>query len=197
MTANMQLRYTVNDGNPQSIVESGLDRFEVSTVQCGCSGSIASFCTSKPGLACGPVSISSSGTPSASAGSGFTISAGPARTCKSGILLYNQAQGTAAPFEGGTLCVEPMGLRRAGSTNSMGTPGGTNCDGQFSIDMNTFASGAWVVPDCAGGPTATPPNNPAAYLGVPGTPVYTQWWGRDSVATGSFVSNGVSYVVCP
>jgi hypothetical protein len=197
MTANMQLRFIVNDGNPQSIVESGLDRFEVTTVQCGCSGSIAGFCTAKAGLACGAVSISASGTPSATASSGFTISAGPARTCRSGILLYNQSQGTAAPFEGGTLCVEPMGLRRAGSTNSMGTPGGANCDGQFSIDMNAFAAGAWVVPDCAGAPTALPPNNAAAFLSVPGTPVYTQWWGRDSVATGSFVSDGVSYVVCP
>ena len=90
-----------------------------------------------------------------------------------------------------------MGLRRAGSTSSMGTPGGANCDGAFAIDMNTFAVSAWVVPNCDGSPSATPPNNPAPFLTVPGTTVFSTFWGRDSVATGSFLSDGLGWTVGP
>jgi hypothetical protein len=157
----------------------------------------APFCTAKTGLACGVPGMSVTGVPSATAGSGFVISSGPARSCKSGILLYNTSAVAGLPFQGGTLCVDPMGLRRAGSTSSMGTPGGASCDGQFAIDMNTFAVGAWLVPNCDGTPSATPPNNPAPFLSTPGTQVHSQWWGRDSVATGSYVSAGLRYDVGP
>ena len=161
-------------------------------------GSGMAFCTSKAGLACGVPSIQDTGASSATLNSGFTISAGPARSCKSGILLYNIAQATPGlPFQGGTLCVEAMGLRRAGPTNSTGTPGGASCDGRFAIDMNAFAKNLWVVPDCAGAPSGLPPNSAAPFLNTPGQSVFTQFWGRDSVATGSFVSNGVQYFVGP
>ena len=146
---------------------------------------------------CGTPSIGASGIPSATSGN-FVVSAGPARSCKAGILLYNTTQITPGlAFQGGTLCIEPMGLRRAGPTDSMGTPGGASCDGNFAIDMNSFAQGAWVVPDCAGLPSGIPPNNQAAFLVTPGQSVFTQFWGRDSVATGSFVSDGLGYVVGP
>ena len=159
---------------------------------------VAGFCTSKSALVCGPPTVQYSGRPSATLSSGFTISAFPARTCKSGIVLYNTTQSaTGIPFQGGTLCVEAMGLRRAGPTNSMGTPGNTNCDGQLTLDMNAFAQNAWVVPDCAGAPSGLPPNSAAAYLKTPGQAIFTQVWGRDSVATGSFLSSGVQYVVGP
>jgi hypothetical protein len=154
------------------------------------------FCTAKAGLACGLPSISGLGTPSATASSGFTVSAGPARSCRSGILVYNTTQGPPLAFQGGTLCVEAMGLRRAGSTNSMGTAG-NNCDGTFTLDMNAFGYGTWIVPDCTGAPSGTPPNMPAAFLGTPGTAVFSQWWGRDSVATGSFVSDGLTWTIGP
>jgi len=163
----------------------------------GCNGSIVKFCTSKAGLVCGVPTISSSGLPSAAATNGFTISAAPARSNRSGILLYNTVSGPAIAFQGGTLCIAPMGLRRAGSTNSKGTCAPVACDGVFSVDMNAFAKGLWIVPNCAGGPSGTPANNPAAFLGVPGTKVFAQWWGRDSLASGSFVSEGLSYTVCP
>jgi len=165
----------------------------------GCTSSCGTgtpFCTAKAGLACGVPAISGLGTPSAGNSSGFTVSASPARSCRSGILLYNTAQGAPLAFQGGTLCVEPMGLRRAGSTNSMGTAG-NNCDGVFTIDMNAFGYGAWIVPDCAGAPSGTPANSPAAFLSTPGTSVSAQWWGRDTVATGSYVSNGLSWTIGP
>jgi hypothetical protein len=159
--------------------------------------SLGTFCTAKPGLACGPAAISASGFPSASSSSGFTIAAGPARSCKAGFLLYNELRGGALPFQGGTLCVGAAGLRRAGPSNSMGTPGGASCDGSFTLDMNAFALAAWTVPDCGGAPAGLGASNPAAYLSEPGTHVFTQWWGRDSVSTGSFLSDGLEYFVCP
>jgi hypothetical protein len=159
---------------------------------------VTTFCTAKQGLACGVPSISAAGIPSATSGSGFVVSSGPARTCKNGILLYNTATvSPGLPFQGGTLCVDAMGLRRAGPTDSKGTPGGTNCDGLFSLDMNAFTVGAWVVPDCAGNPSGLPPNNPAGFLATPGTLIHTTYWGRDSVATGSFVSNALTYTQGP
>jgi hypothetical protein len=159
---------------------------------------ITLFCTSKTALVCGAPAIQYTGFPSASQASGFEIAAGPARTCRSGILLYNTAQvAPGIPFQGGTLCVDPMSLRRAGPMNSMGTPGNANCDGQFVLDMNAFAMAAWIVPDCAGAPAGLPPNVPASYLTTPGQVVFTQVWGRDSVATGSFLSSGLQYTVGP
>jgi hypothetical protein len=164
------------------------------------------FCTAKTGLVCGPSLISASGAPSASASSGFVVSAVPARNNKSGILVYNTAQVAALPFQGGTLCVDPMGLRRAGSTNSGAGCGANNCSGSMSIDMNAFAQPStglcapnpcWIVPDCNGAPSGIAPNNPAAFLTVAGTIVFAQFGGRDSVATGSLVSNGLSWTVGP
>ena len=156
------------------------------------------FCTAKTTVACGTPAISFNGIPSSSQQSGFIVGAGPARSCKSGILLYNSAQAAAGlPFQGGTLCVESMGLRRAGSTNSQGTPGGANCDGFFAIDINVFTKGAWVVPACDGSPAGIPSNNSAPFLNVAGNQIWAQWWGRDSVATGSLVSDGLSWIVGP
>jgi hypothetical protein len=112
--------------------------------------------------------------------------------------MYNtSALGTGLPFQGGTLCVNPSAIRRAGPTNSEGTPGGASCDGEFVLDMNAFAAGAWVVPDCAGMPSGLPPNNPAAFLLNAGQDVFCQYWGRDSVATGSFLSSGLKYTIGP
>jgi len=154
-----------------------------------------SFCTAKV-VACGSPSISASGISSAVNPSGFTVSASPARSNRSGLLVYNTSLAPVGlPFEGGTLCVEAMGLRRAGSTNSGGTCAPVDCTGVLSIDMNAFAQGAWVVPlPCGGSPI--PPNNPAAFLSVPATTVHAQYWARFSPGV-SLVSNGLSWVIGP
>jgi hypothetical protein len=111
-------------------------------------------------------------------------------------LLYNTAQAPGQPFQGGTLCLATMGLRRAGSTNSGGTPG-NSCDGVFSIDMNRFAQGLWVVPDCAGSPSGLPTSTPSAFLTAPGTGIFAQFWGRDSTVTGSYISDAASWTIGP
>jgi len=156
-----------------------------------CNGSVATFCTAKPGLFCGLPVISSTGLPSASATSGFVIQSAPARANRIGVLLYNTQKGGPVAFQGGTLCLLTSNLRRGGPTDSLGTPG--QCDGAFAVDMNAFAHGLWVVP---GGSTLTQ-NNPAPYLLVPGTTVHCQYWGRDTNLTGNHVSDGLSYTICP
>ena len=153
--------------------------------------SCGAFCTAKAGLACGVPSIRSEGSASATATSGFVVRASPARTNRLGVLLYNTgAQVPSVPFQGGELCVFPGGLRRGGPTNSLGSLG---CDGEFFLDINTFGRGLWVVPPSG----AIPSNNAAAFLSMAGTTVYCEFWGRDSVATGSFVSNALSFVIGP
>jgi hypothetical protein len=156
------------------------------------------FCTAKSAVVCGPPSIGYSGVPSVSAPNGFVVSAGPARSCKSGIFLYNTStQSPPVPFQGGSLCTAASGLKRAGGTNSQGTPGAANCDGAFSIDILEFAKLAWAVPDCAGNPTGAVQNNPAPFLLNLGQTVYGQYWGRDSTTTGSFVSDAIAWLTIP
>jgi hypothetical protein len=74
---------------------------------------------------------------------------------------------------------------------------GNSCDGVFAIDMNAFAAGLWSVPACDGTPAGTPPNHPAAFLAVQGQHVNCQYWGRDTVATGSFLSDAFQYQIGP
>jgi hypothetical protein len=139
------------------------------------------YCTAKPGLSCGVPVISAFGMPSASSPSGFFITAGPARSNKTGLLIYTSSGRNNAAFQGGTLCIGTSPLRR---TVTVSSGGFSTCDGEFAIDMNAFAAGA------QGG-------NPAAFLLTVGQKVNAQWWGRDTQPTGSFLSNGVEYYVCP
>jgi hypothetical protein len=150
---------------------------------------VTTYCTPKSGLACGLPGITWSGSPSATASSGFTVSASPARANKTGILLYSSAGAGNIPFPSGghILCMNTP-VRRAGPTDSGGV---SLCDGAFAIDMNAFAQGVWMPP---GGQM---PNNPAPFLLVVGQQVNCQWWGRDSVATGSFMSAALEYLVGP
>jgi Tol biopolymer transport system component len=138
------------------------------------------YCTAKPGLACGVPAIGATGRPQATASSGFTISAGPARQNKVGLLIYSDRGPNAAAFQGGTLCIRPA-VRRTTTVNSGGA---SLCDGTFAIDMNAFGSGA------LGG-------NPQAFLTLPGAKIYAQFWGRDTLASGSFLSDAVCYIICP
>jgi hypothetical protein len=112
-----------------------------------------------------------------------------------GVLLVSQTMTAGMAFHGGTLCLQTATLTRKGATNSGGTPG-LHCDGAFAIDVNAFAQNLWMVPDCAGnpaGPVATSP----PYLRVPGSGVFAQIWGRDTVTTGPFLSDALAWVVGP
>jgi len=147
-------------------------------------GSISTYCTAKiNSLGCTP-SIGWTGAPSVGATSGFVINATNVINNKNGLLFYGVNGQSAAPFQGGTLCVKSQ-IRRTPSVNSGGNPPPNDCSGVFAIDMNTFATGG------LGG-------TPLAALQVSGTVVDCQWWGRDpgfAAPNNTTLSNGLEYTV--
>ena len=95
------------------------------------------YCTAKANsLGCVPA-IGWSGTPSASAGSGFVLSADDVLGNVPGIFFYGLTGATNQPFQGGTLCVRTP-LWRAPAQSSGGTPG--SCSGSFAFDFNAYAA---------------------------------------------------------
>ena len=145
---------------------------------------ISSYCTAKLNSCGGTPSLNATGLSSASASSGFTLSTSGAQSGKAGLVLYTSggARIPAVPFQGGLLCIASPLRRSAVITAGGGTPG--NCDASFDLDWNAFSSGS------AGG-------NPAGFLSTPGQRVDLQVWGRDTLQHGSFLSEALSYQVCP
>jgi FG-GAP repeat protein len=141
------------------------------------------YCTAKLN-SCGALpAITWTGIPSASASSGFLLSASGAREGKSGLVLYGNAGPATIPFQNGTLCVAPAGLKRGVPVVASGGTPGPACDAQLVLDWNAFAAGL------LGG-------HPQAWLRVPGTAVQAQWWGRDTPSE-CLLSDALSYDTCP
>jgi hypothetical protein len=141
------------------------------------------YCTAKTN-SCGAAPVLTfSGASSASATSGFTLTSSGARPGNVGILLYTQDGAGSAPFQGGTLCIAASGLRRGPPITATGGALGT-CTSIFTLDVNAFAS------HNAGG-------KPAAYLLTVGQRVNVQWWGRDTLQHGSYLSAALEYHVGP
>jgi len=145
-----------------------------------CSPTVASTCpagTTTHG--CVPT-ISAAGTASASAGSGFTLTANLVEGGVPGLIFYGVGGPASIPWGSGTLCVKPP-LRRMSAQSSGGTPG--QCDGMLSVDWNAYIA---AFPYALGNPFAD------------GATVWAQAWFRDSgAAGGSNLSNGVWFDVCP
>jgi hypothetical protein len=167
-------------GGPlQGWADALLVRYELQCAQ-------AVYCTAKlNSQGCTP-SIDSVGIPSAGLSSGFTITAKHVINNKPGMLLYTDAGRALTAFQGGWLCLDSP-FKRSITIQSGGAPPPDDCSGVYSLDMNAFASGA------LGG-------TPSAYLRVPGTTVWTQFWGRDNgfaAPNNSTLSNALGFSVCP
>jgi hypothetical protein len=136
---------------------------------------IQTYCTAKlNSQGCFPA-MGWSGTPSLTAGSGFTITCTQAIPDRSGQLFYGYAA-SFAPFQGGFLCVRPP-LRRTGVMLSTGAG---VCGGVYARDFNVWLAGG------------------ADMVLTPGMNVFARWWMRDPQAqfTTGF-SDALTFTVCP
>jgi hypothetical protein len=142
------------------------------------------YCTAKIN-SCGSLpTIYAAGQSRASQSSGFAVIASNWRANKPGLLLYTDGGAHTAPppFQGGYFCITAP-VKRSVTVNS-NSGGGGPCDAVIALDMNTFATGSMG-------------SNPLASLSMPGTTIACQWWGRDTIAAGSLLSDGLAYVVGP
>ena len=144
-------------------------------IEGGCAGGVI-YCSSQVNSAGCTPSISSSGLPSASAGSGFVIGTIHELDNKAGLYFYSKTGPNNVPFQGGTLCGQAP-LVRTPLKNSGGTP---PCNGTYSIDFNAYiASG----------------QDPAL---VAGQGVWIQTWSRDPAAASTTnLSDALSFTICP
>jgi hypothetical protein len=118
------------------------------------------YCTAKTNSLGCTSAISSFGSLSASANSGFDVIGRQVLNNKSGLLFYGTSGPAAIAFQGGTLCVQPP-IKRTSVQNSAGNPPPNDCSGVYTFDFNVYlASGV----------------DPAL---VSGANVWLQYWSRD------------------
>ncbi|MCC7015059.1 MAG: hypothetical protein IT454_21020 [Planctomycetes bacterium] len=138
----------------------------------------SSFCTAKTNsLGCVPM-IGSSGTPSVSSPNAFVVSVVQVLNQKQGLMFYGYAP-AAAPFQGGSLCVQPP-TQRLPATNSGGNASGSSCTGSYAYDFNAHIDSGL---------------DPAL---VAGADAYCQFWMRDPAsASTTGLSNGLRVHIQP
>jgi predicted deacylase len=136
------------------------------------------YCTAKVNSALCLPTIGSTGSPSASAGSGFSISAANVLDNKNGLLFYSKSGANALPFQGGWLCVKSPQTRTA-VQSSLGSP---PCNGSFSFDFN-----AWIASGADPGLVA-------------GAQVWAQYWSRDpgfAPPDNTSLTDALQFTICP
>jgi len=168
----------------QVIATTGTPAYGICAIYDGETPSV--YCTAKVNsLGCTP-SIGFTGTPSASATSGFVVRATNVINNKAGLALYSLNGAANSVFQGGHLCVANP-IKRSTPLSSGGSPPPNNCSGIYQIDMNAFAHGL------LGG-------TPAPGLLVAGNEVCCQFWGRDpgfAAPNNTSLSNALRYRILP
>lgn len=174
--------YTVS-GAGVFVTNCGQGALGLASADGGCP-SIGAYCTAGvTGNGCTAM-MTASGTPSASATSGFSITMFGAEPQKQGILFYgiNNSGFTPTAWGAGSsfLCIKAP-IQRMGVLNTNGTLG--LCDGTISVDWNAYVAS---TPGALGAPFSAGQN------------VFAQGWFRDppSLKTTS-LSNGLRFTLCP
>ncbi|MCC6408622.1 MAG: PD40 domain-containing protein [Planctomycetes bacterium] len=146
----------------------------------GCDPIIAETCqggTTSHG--CSPL-LGTTGTPSGSAGAGFTLDASGLEGGRSALVFYALGGGKPQPW-GTTFRCTSSTVQRAIVTHTGGTPGA--CNGAVSFDWNQYVA---THPSALGAPF------------VGGETVSVQVWFRDpSAPLSSNLSSSVWFDVCP
>ena len=163
---------------PVTVVNGATTNLDVALVST--TGGVVNYCTAGTSASGCQALLSATGTPSATAASGFVVTANGVEGAKDGLFFFAANGRQANPWGSGTSfqCVAPPVSRTALFTGS-GTVG--LCDGQLSADLNA----RW---------TAKPNQNPGA-----GATVQAQLWYRDPQNTSNqttSLSDAVEFVVC-
>ena len=124
--------------------------------------------------------IGSTGTASATAGSGFVVTGVQLHNQRFGLLFFGLDGRKSVPFQGGTLCVQPP-LRRTPIQSSGGSPHEINdCTGTYAIDFNAHIAGQGFETG----------------LRTPGAQVNAQWWSRDpALPSTTTLSNALEFTI--
>jgi len=138
------------------------------------------YCTAQVNsLGCASA-VSSTGTPSASAGSGFVVRADRLKNQVPGLFFYGKSAPAAAPMLGGVLCVLPPLVRTAAQSAGGSLPPAVDCSGALVLDFN-----AWIQ---SGGDPGL----------IAGQEVFVQAWSRDPGHPAGFnLSDALAFCVCP
>jgi hypothetical protein len=144
--------------------------------------SVESYCTAGTSASGCAALLSSTGVPSVSAGSGFTVDTSSLEGQKDGLYFYGFNGAQASSWGNGTSyqCVVPPVIRTPLLTG-VGSIG--LCDGSFSLDFSAY----WA--------TAVPAKIPA-----PGQQVNVQLWYRDPASTSNqttSLSDALEFTACP
>lgn len=166
----------------QRVYDVATGHWQALAVTDGACGVVATYCTAgTTSGGCVPT-ISATGTPSGSTGSGFVVAVDRVDGQRPGLIFYGVSGRLALPWGSSTswLCVKPPTMR-----SGVQSSGGTffQCDGRLAVDWNAFVAA-----------------NSGA-LGAPftnGTHVYAQGWFRDppSPKTSS-LSDALEFLPCP
>jgi hypothetical protein len=152
--------------------------YDPTAVACG---DVVNYCTPGSSASGCQATMSSTGTPSATAASGFSVIATGVEGAKDGLFFYGvngqqtNSWGSGTSFQ----CIVPP-VFRAGLLTGVGTAGA--CDGTFSQDLTAL----W---------TSNPLKNPGE-----AAQVEVQLWYRDPFNTSNqttSLSDGISFSVCP
>ncbi|HTF89051.1 MAG TPA: VCBS repeat-containing protein [Planctomycetota bacterium] len=151
------------------VVTSNMQSSSMRIHMCAGVGAWEHYCTAKTNSqGCVPT-IRAIGTPSVSNPRPYWVYVSNVLNSKPGLFIYKlNGVHASTPFQGGTLCIGPSGIRRTPGQNSGNDPKlpTPNCSGGYALNFNAFAQGL------AGG-------NPDPALLVLGNTYQLQAWSRD------------------